>query len=326
MADATFMGENVEIIQANTGTRRTVFSWGAAIAGAFGAVAVGFLIIALGSGIGLLGASPYSWGPSLKTLTIAGAIWLLMAHTFGFAVGGYMAARLREPAYDGMADETRFRDGAQGFLAWAIAVVFMFAIAGLAALYAAGATAQVAAGAAASTDAAMSNPQNANATAEMTGYFVDMLFRPGPAGGPQMSQAPGGTVGAAPAGPGAAGAVGNAQQRLDAESRAEVTRIVARGISQGGLSDQDRTYLAQLVSQRTGIGQDEAQRRVSDVENKAKETAKDTADKAAKAGAYLSFWMFMALLFGATAATLAGIEGGSLRDRDSFGRRAAAVG
>src|SRR5262249_24259194 len=98
------------------------------------------------------------------------------------------------------------------------------------------------------------------------------------------------------------------------------------GISQGGISDQDRTYLAQLVSQRTGIGQDEAQRRVSDVENKAKETAKDTADKAAKAGAYLSFWMFMALLFGATAATLAGIEGGSLRDRDSFGRRAAAVG
>jgi hypothetical protein len=38
------------------------------------------------------------------------------------------------------------------------------------------------------------------------------------------------------------------------------------------------------------------------------------ADAARKAAAYLSFWSFMALLFGAVAATLAGILGGELRD------------
>jgi hypothetical protein len=118
--------------------------------------------------------------------------------------------------------------------------------------------------------------------------------------------------------------VASAQPRIDAESRAEVTRIVARGVAQGGLTDPDRSYLAQLVSQRTGLAPDEAQRRVTEVEAKAKDTAKDVADKAAKAGSYFSFWMFMALLFGAAAATLGGLVGGELRDNDSFGRRAAA--
>jgi hypothetical protein len=39
-------------------------------------------------------------------------------------------------------------------------------------------------------------------------------------------------------------------------------------------------------------------------------------DTARQAAAYLSFWSFMALLFGAVAATLGGILGGELRDED----------
>jgi hypothetical protein len=305
MSDTAIVGENVEVIQSVTAAK-TPFSWSAAIAGAVAATAVAFLIISLGAGVGLPLSSPYSSGPSAKTLTILGAMWLVMAYTFAFATGGYMAARLRSPAGDGLIDETRFRDAAQGFLVWAIGVVVMAAIAAAAAMFAAGATAHVAAGAAAGTGAAMSNPQNTASATDTTGYFVDMLFRPSAAG--------------APAGAGAASA---AQQRLDAESRAEVTRIVVRGAAQGGLTPEDRTYLAQLVSQRTGLPQDEAQRRVSEIEAKAKETAKDVGDKAAKAGSYFSFWMFMSLLFGAAAATLGGIVGGDLRDKDSYGRRAA---
>jgi hypothetical protein len=40
----------------------------------------------------------------------------------------------------------------------------------------------------------------------------------------------------------------------------------------------------------------------------------ETTDAARKAAAFISFWSFMALLFGAVAATLAGILGGELRD------------
>lgn len=44
-------------------------------------------------------------------------------------------------------------------------------------------------------------------------------------------------------------------------------------------------------------------------------------DAAREAAAYASFWSFMALLFGAVAATLAGILGGELRDEDIGGGR-----
>src|SRR5207249_12223461 len=92
MSDTAIVGENVEVIQAGTGTN-TPFSWSAAIAGAFAATAVAFIIISLGTGIGLPLSSPYSAGPSLKTLTILGAVWLVRAHTFAFAPGGYLAGR-----------------------------------------------------------------------------------------------------------------------------------------------------------------------------------------------------------------------------------------
>jgi hypothetical protein len=271
-------------------------SWSAAIAGALAAIAVTFLIVALGSGIGLSFASPYS-GPSAKTMTIAAAVWLLMAETMGFATGGYLAGRLRSPAYDGVIGETTFRDAAQGLLVWAIGVVAMASLAGLLGLFAAGATAHVTAGAAAGGN------QGTASTTAATDYFVDLLFRPAPSAATAAGQRPA-SVGIAAAG---------AQPALSSEARAEITRILARSVSQARIDDSDRAYLAQVVAARTGLSQEEAQRRVSEVEAKAREAA----DTAAKAAAYVSFWTFMALLFGGVAATLGGILGGQLRDDET---------
>ena len=122
MSEMAIVGENVEVLQTGTAAH-SPFSWSAAIAGAIAATAVAFIIISLGSGIGLSLASPYATGPSATTLTAIGAVWLVMAQTFGFATGGYMAARLRSHANDGIVDETRFRDAAQGFMTWSIGVV-----------------------------------------------------------------------------------------------------------------------------------------------------------------------------------------------------------
>ena len=148
------------------------------------------------------------------------------------------------------------------------------------------------------------------------GYFADMLLRPSPsaAGAPTAAAPAPDTTGAATGG-------SPARPAADAETCAEVTRIVARGIARGGLTDEDRSYLAQLVGKRTGLSQDEAKQRVVTVETQAKEAA----DKTARAGSYFSFWTFMSLLFGAVAATLGGIVGGELRDNDTLGRRAAAI-
>jgi len=73
------------------------------------AIAVAFIVILLGSGIGLAVASPYGSGPSATTLTIAGAIWLVFAQAVGYAVGGYVAGRVRNYLVAGP-DEARFRD------------------------------------------------------------------------------------------------------------------------------------------------------------------------------------------------------------------------
>jgi hypothetical protein len=59
---------------------------------------------------------------------------------------------------------------------------------------------------------------------------------------------------------------------------------------------------------------EEAQKRVDDVVNRAREGIKQAADTARKAASFASFWTFMSLLFGAVAATLGGMLGGELRD------------
>ena len=129
LARATFepdlmMTDTVASLVANTipvgvapGEARSPLSWSAAIAGALAATAVTFIIVTLGSGIGLSFASPYG-GPSVTSMTIAAAVWLVMAETMGFATGGYLAGRLRSPAYDGVVGEITFRDVAQGLLVW----------------------------------------------------------------------------------------------------------------------------------------------------------------------------------------------------------------
>jgi hypothetical protein len=301
MTDTTFIERDV-VIPAADDASKTPFSWSAAIAGTFAAMAVTFIVVALGSGIGLSFASPYGSGPSATSLTVAAAVWLVMAQALGFATGGYLAGRLRSPAYDGVIGETTFRDAAQGFIVWALGAVAMAAVLLALGYFAASATARVAAGAA--TAAARSDQASTSAA---TDYFVDLLFRPGPAPATANAPRPSDTVGVAAAG---------AQPALSAETRAEATRVLVRSVAQGRLDDNDRAYLAQVISARTGLPPDEAQRRVTEVEGKAREAAKEAADKTAKAGAYFSFWTFMSLLFGGAAATLAGMLGGQLRDAE----------
>ena len=275
------------------------FSWSAVIAGTLAAAAICFIIIALGLGIGL--SLPYGIGTSATTLTALAAVWLVMAQSLGFAAGGYLAARLRGRPLAGPAGETAFRDAAQGLVVWAVGVVAMVAVAAAVTLFAAGAAVRASAGSASASGASAGNPID---------YFVDLLVRP--------QSSPAETAGAV--GPGAVPA-GNPAP-LNPELRAELTRILVRATAQARLDDSDRTYLANVVSARAGIPRAAAEQRVTEVETKARQTTKEIAEKSAKAGAMLSFWTFMSLLFGAAAATLAGVLGGQLRDAE--GRAAGA--
>ncbi len=122
--ETAIVGENVEVIQAVES--RAAFNWSVVIAGALAAWAVAFIFISLGTGVGLAVTAPYS-EPSTTTMTIVGALWLIIAETIAFTTGGYLAARLRIRDHI-PGPETKFRDGAHGFMVWAIGVVLMIAV------------------------------------------------------------------------------------------------------------------------------------------------------------------------------------------------------
>src|ERR1700684_4598447 len=125
MADTTFASDDVRVVEPASAwdLRWSGISWSAVIAGALTAIAVTAIMVALGSGIGLSLASPFSSSPSGSTLTIMGAVWLVFAQGVGFAAGGYIAGRLRSNPGRWHTDEVKFRDGANGLVVWAIGVV-----------------------------------------------------------------------------------------------------------------------------------------------------------------------------------------------------------
>lgn len=103
---------------------------------------------------------------------------------------------------------------------------------------------------------------------------------------------------------------GSPLEKPDASDRAEVSRVFAHDLHQGTMPDGDRTYLVQLVAARTAMNSSDAERRVTSVFAEVQESA----DRARKALAHLSLWLFVALLSGAFSASYAGTIGGKQRD------------
>jgi len=117
-------------------------------------------------------------------------------------------------------------------------------------------------------------------TGNPAGYFADLLFR---------ADHPTGDVGAA---------------------RAEASRILAMDAASSQAPADDRTYLTQLVAAHTGLGQADAEKRVSEVADR----AKAAADAARKTGVYVALWAFISLLVGAFSASYMATVGGRVRD------------
>ncbi len=288
-------------------------SWGAIFAGAAGAAALSLILLVLGVGLGFTAMSPWQQsGASATTLGVSSVIWVILTSLFASALGGYIAGRLRTRWLGTHVDEVYFRDTAHGFLAWAVATlvtagVLTSAIGSIvgagaqAGASVAGAAATTATAAVAGGGAAMAGRAGGdNASGGGLGYFTDSLFRRDPS--------------AAPANGGDANANGPAPS-------GEVSRIFVEALRNGSLSADDTHYVGQLVAQRTGLSQQDAEKRVTDTFARAKAAAddaankaKEAADKARKAVAYSSLWMFVALLVGAFGASLMATYGGRRRD------------
>ena len=297
------------------GTPVSAVSWGAILAGAAGAAALSLILLILGTGLGLSSVSPFTGrGTSATTLGVSTIAWLTFTQLAASGMGGYLAGRLRTRWISTHTDEVYFRDTAHGFLAWAIATLVTAALlsSAIGAIVGAGANATGAvvgdagtAAVAAAAPAAAGLAKNAGSESG-NGYFVDSLFRQSAT--PSASSASAAGTMASPS--------GNSTQ-----STAEAGRIFATGLEAGALPADDVHYLGQMVSQRTGLSQADAEKRVTDdfakmkaKADQAKADAQAAADKARKASAYAALWLFVSLLVGAFVASFMATFGGRQRD------------
>lgn len=250
-------------------------SWPAVAAGAVAACAVTLLLVAFGTGLGMTVVSPWSGaGVSATTFKIGTGLYFIVMAMMSSAIGGYLAGRLRTKWTGVHSDEVYFRDTAHGFLAWAFASVLG------AAVLATPATAVLGGAATGASQGAANSTQAINPA----DTYVDLLLRTDNQG---------------------------TQATNPADGRAELVRIFAPAVRNGSeISAADRTYVAKVVAAKTGLSQQDAEKRVADVTAQ----AKSDLDKARKATAQLSFWLAASLLIGAFSASLAATEGGGRRD------------
>ncbi len=279
--------------------------WGAIFAGAVLAAALSFVFLTFGAAIGLSAASPWpNSGASVKFLAGLAVFWTMVQQIGAFMAGGYIAGRMRSRWNETTQHEVEFRDGLHGGLVWAVGLVIGVAIL----MASAGAVARTGietAGKAAAITASTTDP---------TDVLLDAMLRPANvAQATPQNAPPAGTPAARPRPPGAVG---------PDDSRAEMSRLIASSLVNGSMSAPDRTYLAQIVAQRTGVTQPEAEKRV----NEAFTAAREAADKARRATILTGFVTAASLVISFGAAWWAALKGGQHRDnsvpaRFEFGGR-----
>ena len=309
MATAT----TTTVVPVETGPFRYL-DWGPVILGALGAAAMSVVLLAFGSALGLSVVSPYAYaGISAKGAAILAAVYLALVMVASFAAGGYIAGRMRSPWRTTDETESHFRDGAHGFGVWSIGVLLGAAMAasGVGAVVSAAGkatTAIVAAG----TAGAASNPALGQLSLRPTDYAIDRLLAPAPA--PAAAPA---NQEATPATPSAAQPAATPARRTRADLKAPMARALAAGLTTPQLDVRDRTYLARVVAEQTGMPQAEAEKRVDETFadlKAAEQKARDAAEAAHKTAIIAAFLAAATLAIGCAAACAGAALGARHRD------------
>ena len=138
--------------------------WGPGIAGAIVAAATSFVLMGFASAVGLMVASPSpTWRDTSVWLAILSGFWIIVVAVGSFALGGYLAGRVRS-TWAASPDEVEFRDGAHGLIAWAIGVMLGAILLSM--------TASTFA-----VSSAASTPRDTAGAPSFLAYEIDRLFR-----------------------------------------------------------------------------------------------------------------------------------------------------
>ena len=338
------------------GGNRSYVDWPAIIAGAILASAISFVLFTFGTGIGLSLTSPYP-GESVSptAFAIVLGLWVLWVSVSSFIAGAYLTGRLRRRIGDASEHEVEVRDAAHGLLVWAVSALIGAVLAAWVTGLTASKTADVAAGVA--TGASAGAAQEVAGRVDPGSYWSDVLFRPVPAAAGQTGAAPATTDTAAAAAPAAtttgaattapaatttgAATTDTAQTTAPAappapaatapapaaapmrtadmtQSHEAANRILASRVTDGKLSDDDRAYLARLVSDETGLSEADAAARVDAAVtglSQARAEAARLAERARKFGILITFLTAASLAVGAAACWWAATIGGRHRDQ-----------
>ena len=288
----------VDVVATPARSGTSYVEWGAVFAGALAASAISFVLLTAGAAIGLSLISPYAGESYSKTAASVAVFWSVAVPILSFLVGGYIAGRMRSAWEAASSDEVQFRDGMHGMLVWALSIVAGGLLAFLAAGTLANSGAQVSAGALSNRDAVVAPA-------------IDTLFGASVAqAAPAATPAP-----AAPAATPAPSAVPGTGERAvvpDSDARAVIARTLIAAAAAGELTPAQKRSLAQIVSERTGLSQADAEKRV----DQAYKDAVAAIETARKAAVLTGLATATALLAGLLAAWFAAQNGGRHRDEN----------
>ena len=279
-------------------------SWGAIFAGATAAAALALILLLLGVGLGLSSISPWAYTDvSTSKIGISAILWLSFTQVVAYGMGGYLAGRLRTKWLTAHSDEVYFRDTAHGFLSWAVAslatAILLTSVIGT--IIGTGVKSATVMTSELSNRAEIENSNNLipNPITDQIDYSTSSLLR---------KNNNGSTV---------------SETNIDVANNAksEIYIIFMNAIRNGDMSTSDIAYASQLVSERTGLSELEAKKRVNNTFSKlqtklrsAEQFATKAAESARKTSAYAALWLFVSLLMGAFVASYAATCGGRNRD------------
>src|ERR1700750_690709 len=139
--------------------------WTPIFAGALAATALSFILVTFAAAVGLgVSSSAPTWRDASAALWLLSGLYLILQAIVSFALGAYIAGRLRRTVVASPSEQVETRDGLHGLTVWAVAVVL-------------GATVAAFVAAAAINRPSPATAANASAAEPVLSYELDRLFR-----------------------------------------------------------------------------------------------------------------------------------------------------
>lgn len=315
--------------------------WSAVFAGTAIASAMSLLLYGFGASVGLYVAQPWANAASTTaTVSIAVILFVALAYIYSLALGSYFAGRMR-PRHSFNADEAKFRDGANGLVVWAIALLVGALIASNVLVGTADRVATAGYQTAAGVSSAVTPFAEAAVDNMMRAPITDQSSKAS-AVAPEPAQEAGAAatpedVAVAPStatdGPSESAASRPDQPRnrtnnpgptstrtadldfsVSQQQREQIGRIVARSLSQGEMSVGDKRYLANVLESEFGYTPQQALIAVNQNMDQAIKETKSFLVEAKANTAFAGFWTAVVVLLSGLASWWAATLGGAHRD------------